>query len=66
MDFCEMLCFAKLFSSAMGDRKTTINPNEVDIAAETLKKLADNRNDWNQEQKELYKLLVDYAKKKTS
>ena len=36
--------------------------DEIDITIEILKKYADECNNWNEYQKEAYKLLADYAK----
>lgn len=66
MNFYDILSFAKLFSLATGNTKhITMSSAELEIASEALKKLADERNDWNKEQKEYYKMLVDYAKEQT-
>ena len=59
----EMLCLSKLFYITMGmmDRRN-ITHDEVEIACELLKKMADQRYDWNDQQKNYYKFLVDFAK----
>jgi len=36
----------------------------TDMTIEILKKMADNRNDWSDDQKEVYKLLADFAKER--
>lgn len=63
MNFYDILSVAKLFAIATGNTNhITMNSAELEIASEALKKLADERNDWNEEQKEYYKILVDFAK----
>ena len=59
----EELCVTRVYQAALGtiDRKT-ITKKEIDITVEVLKKHADYRNDWNDQQKEAYKLLADFAK----
>ena len=59
----EELCVTRVYQAALGtiDRKT-ITKKEIDITVEVLKKYADDRNDWNDQQKEAYKLLADFAK----
>lgn len=53
-----MLC-AKIFAYAMGDRSITLNPKDKYFALELLKKMADQRWDWTDDQKEQFKALVD-------
>ena len=66
MNFYDILSVAKLFAVATGNTKhITMSSAELGIASEALKKLADERDDWNEEQKEYYKILVDYAKEQT-
>lgn len=66
MTFGELVSFAKLFSIALGlDRTMTMSKAELESACETLKIMADERNDWNMWQKELYKAMVDSAKAQT-
>ena len=59
----EELCVTRVYQAALGtiDRKT-ITKKEIDITVEVLKKHADDCNDWNDQQKEAYKLLADFAK----
>ena len=59
----EELCVTRVYQAALGtiDRKT-ITKKEIDITVEVLKKHADDRNDWNDQQKEVYKLLADFTK----
>lgn len=66
MNFCDILSVAKLFAMATGNANhISMSSAELEIASEALKKLADERKDWNKEQKEYYKMLVDYAKEQT-
>ena len=61
-----MLSLAKLFTLATNSTTTlTMSSEEIEVACEVLKKLADEKAIWSQEQKEYYKLLVDYAKELT-
>ncbi len=63
MDFNEMICFAKVYSAAFGfTSPMTVSKQEFEIVCELLKKNTDNRWDWSQNQKEVYKLLVDFVK----
>ena len=59
----EELCVTRVYQAALGmiDRKT-ITKKEIDITVEVLKKYADDRNNWSDQQKEAYKLLADFAK----
>ncbi len=59
----EEYCVTRVYNAALGiiDRKT-ITKHEIDITIEILKKYADDRDDWTDDQKEAYKLLADYAK----
>lgn len=66
MNFYDILSVAKLFAIVTGNTNNIkMSSAEIEIASEALKKLADERNDWNKEQKEYYKMLVDYAKEQT-
>ena len=58
-----MISFAKVYNAALGvtDRRMVTN-QEIDIVIELLKKNADSRNDWTQEQKDIYKAIADYTK----
>ncbi len=63
MNFYETICISKLYAVAFGFApRQSINNTEIDVAAECLKKMADNNYTWTQEQKDQYKLLVDFAK----
>ena len=63
MTFDEMIGFAKVFSVYAGlASPLSVTNHERELAFEAMKKLADYRNDWTQEQKELYKVLADFAK----
>ena len=66
MTINEQLCITKLFFTAMGMiSSNTISRPEIEIACEALKQAADQRNDWSDQQKEMYKWLVDWAKGRT-
>ena len=63
ISFYELACFSKVYTAALGMCPcASISKAEFDIAFEVIKKLTDNRFDWTQEQKENYKLLVDFVK----
>lgn len=59
----EKNCITRVYHALLGliDRNT-ITKEDIDITIEILKKCADERNDWNDQQKDAYKLLADYAK----
>jgi len=62
----EQFCVTKLFFVAMGMMgQNTISSAELEIACEALKRMADQRYDWNDQQRGMYKWLVDYAKETT-
>ncbi len=65
MTFFELNCYAKVYNAAMGfiDRNS-VTRQEIEVTMEILKKMVDERDDWTDEQKELYKALADYIKKK--
>lgn len=63
MSFYEMICFAKVYNAAFGvPSPSPVTKQDIEITIEILKKMADNRNDWTQQEKESYKLLADFAK----
>ena len=65
MTFYEMICFAKVYNAVMNPQfRGSVSKEEVEITVEILKKMADNRNHWSVEQKEVYKLLADFSKKR--
>lgn len=65
--FEELICFSKVYSVLLGmTSPLSVSKYEKDLAYEAIKKMADNRYDWTHEQKELYKLLVDYVKKQSN
>lgn len=66
MTISEQLCITKLFFTAMGMMPSNmISQPEMEIACEALKQAADQRCDWSDQQKEVYKWLVDWAKGRT-
>lgn len=66
MTFSQMIGFSKLFVIALGlDCNMSINRAELKSACEMLKIMADERNDWDAAQKEIYKVMVDTAKQQT-
>lgn len=64
MTFYQLTCYTKIYNAAMGDiDRRSVTQQEIEVAIEVLKKLADERDDWTDEQKELYKSIADIAKK---
>ena len=61
MNMYELMSVAKLFSQAMGGQVTT-SYAEQDMALRILKEMASYRKDWTEEEKEFYKLMVDYGR----
>ena len=61
--FFELLSFAKAFSKTFAmDQRISMTKEEAKAAFEVLKKINENRTDWTQEQKEVYKTVADLAK----
>lgn len=66
MNFSDMISFVKLFYVTVGgSQNVSLTSGEMEIACGVLKHMAEQRNDWNEEQKELYKTMVDLVKEKT-
>ncbi len=61
----EMMLCAKVFAYAMGDRSISLNQTDKDFAVSMLKRMADQRWDWTEEQKSQFKALVDVCKQLT-
>lgn len=62
----EMTGLAKVLSVFMGlTSPTNVTQHEKEFAVEALKKLAEKRNDWTREQKEMYKALADMVEEQT-
>ena len=65
MNFLDFISFAKVYNAVMNPQyRGSVSNTEVEITVEILKKMADNRNDWSDDQKEVYKLLADFAKER--
>lgn len=61
--FFEAISLAKLFSRTIGgNNNMTLSDAELEAAAELLKRLGDDRQDWSVQEKETYKTMVDFAK----
>ncbi|MBR4733324.1 MAG: hypothetical protein IK081_11210 [Lachnospiraceae bacterium] len=58
----EMMLCAKIFAFAMGDRNVSMTQLDKDAAYAMLKRMADQRLDWTEAQKEQFKALVDGCK----
>lgn len=66
MNFYEMMCLYKIMAVVFDAKpNTSLRQNEIDVAAELLKKLADDTPNWTHNDKENYKLLVDFVKENT-
>ena len=63
MTINEILILAKILAYASGNRTVTITDLEKKIAAEALKRMADQRMDWTMKEKEQYKILVDVVER---
>ena len=59
MTINEILLFAKILAFASSDRTVTVTDLDKKMAADTLKRMADQRLDWTEQQREQYKMLVD-------
>ena len=57
----DLFSFAKLFSTAMSGRMS-LSDAEMEAACKMLKEMADNNPQLTMEQKEISKMMVDYAK----
>jgi hypothetical protein len=64
-DFGKIISLAKVFAKVMSNRTFTISSEEQDAAVEGLKVMADHRNGWTEEQKEYYKMMVDFGNEAT-
>ena len=58
----EMMLCAKVFAYAVGDHSVNLNQVEKDSAVGLLKRMANQRWDWTENQKERFKLLVEMCK----
>lgn len=66
MTYYNLFCFAKLYAVVTGlDKQSLLTKAEIDAACEALKSMADSSNNLTQEQKEWYKLIVDFCKEQT-
>ena len=59
MNITEILIFAKILAAVSGDRTVMVTSVEKKIAADVLRRRADQRFNWTQPQREQYKMLVD-------
>ena len=63
MSFIELISFSKVFSVALHlDNKSILSRQDLEITSETLKRMADESPYWTHEQRELYKVIVDFVK----
>lgn len=58
----QILLFAKILAYVSGDRSVTITDAEMEMAAGVLRRIADQRFDWTQEQREQYKAMVSIVR----
>ena len=59
MTISEIMLFAKILAFASGDKTVIVTDLDKKIATDTLKRMADQRMDWTEQQREQYKSLVD-------
>lgn len=59
----EMMLFAKICAYVMGDESITLDQLDRDAAIIMLKKMADNTSNWNETQKQLFKMCLDSCRK---
>ena len=65
MNFIDFISFAKVYNAVMNPQlRSSVSKADVESTLEILKKMADNRKDWSDDQKEVYKLLADFAKER--
>lgn len=63
MNFYDFVAFAKVYNAAINPQlRNAVSNTEIEVTVEILKKMADNRGDWSDEQKSIYKLLADFVK----
>lgn len=62
MSLEEMMLCAKFFAYAMGDRSVSLRETDKELAVDMLKRMAEQRWDWTEQQKQQYKILVDVCK----
>lgn len=64
MTFYELNCYTKVYNAALGyiDRNS-VSKEEIKVTIEVLKEFVNEREDWTDEEKEIYKILADYVKK---
>lgn len=59
MSINEILIFSKILAYVSGDRNVTVTDIEKKIAADALRRIADQRLDWTEQQRAQYKMWVD-------
>lgn len=63
MDLEKIIVLAKVLSVAMGwDKPEILKDKDVEIAYEFLKEAANYCSNWSDQQKELYKAMIDCVK----
>lgn len=66
MNLSEIMSLYKLITIAcFPNSKISITQNELEIAVDALKRMADNSPNWSEYDKEVYKLALDCAKELT-
>lgn len=66
LTFDEAMLLAKAVAYALGDRSVSFDNADKELAVSRLKKIADQRPDWNVQQKEQYKALLDICSELSS
>lgn len=64
MNFGEVISIAKLLCASV-NQYNGLTQAELETACEALKHMPDNQNNWNQKQKEVWKMMIDYQKEQT-
>ena len=62
MTFDECIVIAKMFAYVSGDRSVSFSEIENDTACSLVKRIADQRWDWTEQQRAQFKTLVDLVK----
>ena len=65
MTFVELISFCKVFSVALHlDSERILSRADLEIASEALKRMGGEAPYWDQYQRDAYKAMVDFTKRK--
>ena len=59
LTYDEAILFAKAVAYILGNRTISFDDADKELAVSRIKKIVDQRNDWNEQQRDQYKALVD-------